>query len=74
VDRPIFQGLSQEALTMCIQSVASAPQAISTKKVGTGTCFSWSRNFSLLKIHHHHHKNLTLGLVLGLFTFLPPFF
>lgn len=36
VDRPIFQGLSQEALTMCIQSVASAAQAISNKKVGTG--------------------------------------
>ncbi|XP_021942547.1 conserved oligomeric Golgi complex subunit 3 isoform X2 [Zootermopsis nevadensis] len=32
VDRPIFQGLSQEALTMCIQSVASAAQAICTKK------------------------------------------
>ncbi|XP_069704565.1 conserved oligomeric Golgi complex subunit 3 [Periplaneta americana] len=32
VDRPIFQGLSQEALTMCIQSVASAAQAISAKK------------------------------------------
>ncbi|XP_023716609.1 conserved oligomeric Golgi complex subunit 3 [Cryptotermes secundus] len=35
VDRPIFQGLSQEALTMCIQSVASAAQAISNKKSPT---------------------------------------
>jgi hypothetical protein len=35
VDRPIFQGLSQEALTMCICSVASAAEAISTKKVGS---------------------------------------
>lgn len=32
VDRPIFQGLSQEALTYCIQSLASASQAISTNK------------------------------------------
>ncbi|GFG40674.1 hypothetical protein Cfor_06711 [Coptotermes formosanus] len=32
VDRPIFQGLSQEALSMCIQSVASAGQTISSKK------------------------------------------
>lgn len=32
VDRPIFQGLSQEALTMCIQSVASAAQTITNKK------------------------------------------
>ncbi|PSN56138.1 Conserved oligomeric Golgi complex subunit 3 [Blattella germanica] len=32
VDRPIFQGLSQEALTMCILSVSSAAQAISLKK------------------------------------------
>jgi hypothetical protein len=33
VDRPIFQGLSQEALTYCIQSVSSAATAISAKKV-----------------------------------------
>lgn len=32
VDRPIFQGLSQEALTHCIQSVSIASQAISNKK------------------------------------------
>lgn len=32
VDRPIFQGLSQEALTYCIQSLANATQLISTKK------------------------------------------
>lgn len=32
VDRPIFQGLSQEALTHCIQSVSVASQAISNKK------------------------------------------
>ncbi|XP_067011172.1 conserved oligomeric Golgi complex subunit 3 [Anabrus simplex] len=32
VDRPIFQGLSQEALTMCIESVASASQAITQRK------------------------------------------
>ncbi|XP_026472780.1 conserved oligomeric Golgi complex subunit 3-like [Ctenocephalides felis] len=32
VDRPIFQGLSQEALSLCIQSVASAAQSISSKK------------------------------------------
>lgn len=33
VDRPIFQGLSQEALTHCVQSVSSAAQQISIKKV-----------------------------------------
>lgn len=32
VDRPIFQGLSQEALNFCIQSVASAGQQISQRK------------------------------------------
>lgn len=32
VDRPIFQGLSQEALTYCIQSLTNATQSISTKK------------------------------------------
>ncbi|GLV44452.1 Component of oligomeric golgi complex 3 [Carabus blaptoides fortunei] len=32
VDRPIFQGLSQEALTICVQSVLSASQAISNMK------------------------------------------
>lgn len=32
VDRPIFQGLSQEALSYCIQSLATAAQAISSKK------------------------------------------
>lgn len=33
IDRPIFQGLSQEALTFCIQSVSNAAQQISAKKV-----------------------------------------
>ena len=32
VDRPIFQGLSQEALTYCIQSLASASQSIAVNK------------------------------------------
>lgn len=32
VDRPIFQGLSQEALTYCIQSLATASQSIATNK------------------------------------------
>lgn len=32
VDRSIFQGLSQEALTYCIQSLASASQSIATNK------------------------------------------
>lgn len=32
VDRPIFQGLSQEALTYCIQSLVTAAQSISTNK------------------------------------------
>lgn len=32
VDRPIFQGLSQEALTFCIQSLSSASQAIGSNK------------------------------------------
>lgn len=32
VDRPIFQGLSQEALAYCIQSVSSAAQQIATRK------------------------------------------
>jgi hypothetical protein len=34
VDRPIFQGLSQEALTYCIQSLANATQSITTNKSG----------------------------------------
>lgn len=33
VDRPIFQGISQEALTYCIQSVSSAAQQITIRKV-----------------------------------------
>lgn len=33
VDRPIFQGLSQEALKLCIQSVSSAATKISQTKV-----------------------------------------
>lgn len=33
VERPIFQGLSQEALAMCIQSINEAAQAISAAKV-----------------------------------------
>lgn len=37
IDRPIFQGLSQEALTYCIQSVSNAAQQISTKKVSEWT-------------------------------------
>jgi hypothetical protein len=32
VDRPIFQGLSQEALSYCIQSLTSASQSITTNK------------------------------------------
>ncbi|KAJ6648482.1 Conserved oligomeric Golgi complex subunit 3 [Pseudolycoriella hygida] len=32
IDRPIFQGLSQEALTFCIQSVSNAAQQIASKK------------------------------------------
>ncbi|XP_036328076.1 conserved oligomeric Golgi complex subunit 3-like [Rhagoletis pomonella] len=32
VDRPIFQGLSQEALKLCIQSVSAAASKISTAK------------------------------------------
>lgn len=32
VDRPIFQGLSQEALSYCIQSLATASLAIATNK------------------------------------------
>ena len=32
VDRPIFQGLSQEALSYCIQSLANAQQSITTNK------------------------------------------
>lgn len=32
VDRPIFQGLSQEALTYCIQSLSTAAQSIATNK------------------------------------------
>jgi conserved oligomeric Golgi complex subunit 3 len=32
VDRPIFQGLSQEALTYCIQSLSSASKSISQNK------------------------------------------
>ena len=59
VDRPIFQGLSQEALSMCIQSVASAAQAISSKKVGTGSFFVWSGNSLLLTFRHHHYKDLS---------------
>jgi len=59
VDRPIFQGLSQEALSMCIQSVASAAQSISSKKVGAGAFFIWSRNSLLLTFHHHHYADLS---------------
>lgn len=33
VERPIFQGLSQEALSMCMQSVTAAADAISQRKV-----------------------------------------
>lgn len=33
IDRPIFQSLSQEALSFCIQSVSSAAQLITTNKV-----------------------------------------
>lgn len=33
IDRPIFQSLSQEALSFCIQSVSNAAQLIATKKV-----------------------------------------
>lgn len=32
VDRPIFQGLSQEALSYCIQSLSNAGQSIATNK------------------------------------------
>ncbi|XP_026278796.2 conserved oligomeric Golgi complex subunit 3 [Frankliniella occidentalis] len=32
VERPIFQGLSQEALSMCMQSVTAAAEAISQRK------------------------------------------
>lgn len=32
VDRPIFQGLSQEALTYCIQSLSNATQSITNNK------------------------------------------
>lgn len=32
VDRPIFQGLSQEALSYCIQSLSSAAQSIASNK------------------------------------------
>lgn len=32
IDRPVFQSLSQEALTYCIQSVTSAAQQIATNK------------------------------------------
>uniref|UniRef100_A0A1B6E5D0 Conserved oligomeric Golgi complex subunit 3 C-terminal domain-containing protein n=1 Tax=Clastoptera arizonana TaxID=38151 RepID=A0A1B6E5D0_9HEMI len=32
VERPIFQGLSQEALSMCIQSISDAAQAIKSNK------------------------------------------
>lgn len=32
VDRPIFQGLSQEALTYCIESISKASSTISSKK------------------------------------------
>jgi conserved oligomeric Golgi complex subunit 3 len=35
VDRPIFQGLSQEALTYCIQSLVTAANSISTNKTST---------------------------------------
>jgi conserved oligomeric Golgi complex subunit 3 len=35
VDRAIFQGLSQEALSACVQSIAEASTAIKAKKVGT---------------------------------------
>lgn len=33
IERPIFQGLSQEALTMCIQSINSAAETIKANKV-----------------------------------------
>lgn len=33
MERPIFQGLSQEALSMCMQSVTAAADAISERKV-----------------------------------------
>ncbi|XP_054268663.1 conserved oligomeric Golgi complex subunit 3 [Macrosteles quadrilineatus] len=32
IERPIFQGLSQEALTLCIQSINSAAETIKTNK------------------------------------------
>lgn len=32
IDRPVFQSLSQEALSYCIQSVSQAAQSIATKK------------------------------------------
>lgn len=32
VDRPIFQGLSQEALTICVKTIVSASNMISSKK------------------------------------------
>jgi conserved oligomeric Golgi complex subunit 3 len=35
VDRAIFQGLSQEALSACVQSIAEASTAIKAKKVCT---------------------------------------
>jgi len=66
VDRPIFQGLSQEALSMCIQSVASAAQAISSKKVGVGPFFIWSRNSLLLTFRHYHYADLSQNVVYGL--------
>lgn len=33
VERPIFQGLSQEALTMCVQSISQASNSISIQSV-----------------------------------------
>ena len=46
VERPIFQGLSQEALSMCMQSVTAAADAISLRKVR-------QNNFLLLVLLFH---------------------
>lgn len=46
VERPIFQGLSQEALTMCVQSISQASNTISTQSVSVELYFvediSWN--------------------------------
>ncbi|XP_075209854.1 conserved oligomeric Golgi complex subunit 3 isoform X2 [Lycorma delicatula] len=47
VERPIFQGLSQEALAMCIQSINEAAQAISAAKSPFGV-----QNGELFQIKH----------------------